>query len=154
MCFLLLAWHANALQSESEEKNFSNFEGLYAVTVSFWNDTPTSQWFLNLSKNSRNPAYICLFKVIIETLKNMFKVQNKNTRTKTIHKQPNLCKAESWCFYYEFWTYFTPTFSVSIVDFEQGNVRGECFSVVFVLTLITINNFQEKNSDLLRINKH
>ena len=33
--FLLLAWHANALQSESEEKYFSNFEGLYTVTVSF-----------------------------------------------------------------------------------------------------------------------
>ena len=58
----------------------------------------------------------------------MFKVQNKNTRTKTIHTQPNLCKAESWCFYYEFWTYFTPSFSVSIVDFEQGNV---CFCANF-----------------------
>ena len=42
---------------------------------------------------------------------NMFKVNNKNTRT------------SFWCFYCWLWTYFTPFSSVSIVDFEQANVN-------------------------------
>ena len=47
----------------------------------------------------------------------MFKVDNKNTRTTSLML---FC-----CFYCLLWTYFTPFFSVFIVDFEQVNVTWE-----------------------------
>ena len=42
---------------------------------------------------------------------NMFKVNNKNTKTTPM--------ASFWCFYWELWTYFTPCSSVFIVNFEN-----------------------------------
>ena len=59
-------------------------------------------------------------KTIIETLAkkvwNMFKVNNKNTRTTSL--------TSFWRFYYLLWTYFTPFTSVSINDFEQVMLAG------------------------------
>ena len=55
----------------------------------------------------------------------MFKVCNKDTRTTL---------ASFWCLYCELWTYFTPCFSVSIVNFEHGNAgwAGVEFAVSIV----------------------
>ena len=53
----------------------------------------------------------------IETVKkvwNMFKFNNKNTRT--------LSLTSFWCFIVNFWSYFTPFSCIFIVDFEQVNV--------------------------------
>ena len=44
-------------------------------------------------------------------VRNMFKVNNKDTRTTSV--------TSFWCLYCQFWTYFTPFFSVSIVDVQQ-----------------------------------
>ena len=59
-------------------------------------------------------------KTIIETLAkkvwNMFKVNNKNTRTTSL--------TSFWRFYCLLWTYFTPFTSVSINDFEQVMLAG------------------------------
>ena len=50
---------------------------------------------------------------------NIFKVNSRSTRTTPL--------ASFWCFQCELWTYFTPFSGVSIVDFEQVNVRWvEC----------------------------
>ena len=45
----------------------------------------------------------------------MFKVNNKNTRTKSM--------TSFWCFYCHLRTYFTSFSSVSDFDIEQVNVR-------------------------------
>ena len=42
----------------------------------------------------------------------MLKVNNKDTKTAS--------SLSPWCFYCLLWNYFTPCFSVSVVDFEQG----------------------------------
>ena len=47
----------------------------------------------------------------------MFKGNNKNTKMTSM--------MSFWCFYCSLRTYFTPFFSVSIVDFEQVNVSWE-----------------------------
>ena len=44
----------------------------------------------------------------LEKVWNMFKVNNKNTRTASL--------MSFWWFYYQFWTYFTPFSSVSIAS--------------------------------------
>ena len=45
---------------------------------------------------------------------NIFKVNNKDTRTTSL--------SSFWCLYCYLWTYFSPSSSVSIVDFDQVNV--------------------------------
>ena len=44
----------------------------------------------------------------------MLKVNNENTRMTSF--------TSLYCFYCKLWTYFTPSTSVSIADFEQANV--------------------------------
>ena len=44
-------------------------------------------------------------------VRSMFKVNNKDTRTTSV--------TSFWCLYCQFWTYFTPFFSVSTVDVQQ-----------------------------------
>ena len=46
-------------------------------------------------------------------LSNMFKVNNKNTRTTSL--------TSFWCFHLKLWIYFTP-FNISIVNSEQVNI--------------------------------
>ena len=60
----------------------------------------------------------------------LLKVNNRNTRTrceicskltiKTLERRSTLL-ASFWCLYCQLWTYFTPSSSVFIVNFEQAN---------------------------------
>ena len=61
----------------------------------------------------------------------MFKVNNKDTRTTPM--------AFFWCLYCQFWTYFTPCSSASIVNFEQENAG---FHVPFFDYLKRLNRIQ------------
>ena len=61
-------------------------------------------------------TFYCL-KSTIETLEkawDMFKANNKNTRTTSL--------TSFWCCYCELWTYFTHFSSVPVAEFEQANV--------------------------------
>ena len=64
---------------------------------------------------------------------NMFKVNDKNTRTTSL---TFFC-----CFYCSLWTYFTPFSSVSIVNFYRVNVSWVLFTwvkyVIFILFLVS-----------------
>ena len=61
----------------------------------------------------------------------MFKVDNRNTRTrceicwKLTIKTPERWLASFWCLYCSLLTYFTPCSSVSIVNFEQVNNKWD-----------------------------
>ena len=64
----------------------------------------------------------------------MFKVSNGNTRlrceicSKLTRKTPERRQASFRCLYCEFWTYFPPCSSVSIVNFNQVNT-GSSISI-------------------------
>ena len=61
----------------------------------------------------------------------MFKVNNKNTRTRSL--------TSFWCCYCWLLTYFTPFFSISIVDSEQVNFSWEkCVQNPSLFVIITI----------------
>ena len=66
---------------------------------------------------------------------NLFKVKNKDTRTKSL--------ASFWCLYCKLWTYFTPFSSVYIVahfdhTFDCGG-KDLLFSVLFLKNYIIFN---------------
>ena len=48
----------------------------------------------------------------------LFKVNNRNTRTKLTIKTPERCQASFWCRYCYLWIYFTPCSGVFIVKFH------------------------------------
>ena len=63
----------------------------------------------------------------------MFKVNNKDTRTKSL--------ASFWCLYCLGWTYFTPCFSVPFVNFKQVNAG---WVIVHLIQLVS-KGFRDKN---------
>ena len=54
-------------------------------------------------------------------MRNILKANNKNTSATAIRL--------FWCFYCKQWTYFTPFYSVSLVDFESENVSWAIIKV-------------------------
>ena len=74
----------------------------------------------------------------------MFKVNNRNTRTKceicsklTI-KVPERHQASFWCLYCWLWTYFTPYSSVSTVNFEQVNAGWDHLRQGLIYAIISL----------------
>ena len=91
-------------------QNMTFYTFSLSILTTYW-----SQLFMDTTQ----VRFTCS-KTIIETLAkkvwNMFKVNNKNTRTTSL--------ASFWRFYCLLWTYFTPFTSVSINDFEQVMLAG------------------------------
>ena len=81
-----------------------------------------------------------IFKLTLNWLGNlsMLTFTCSKLTTETIEKSVKYVPATSmklfWCFYFEFWTYFTPFSGVSIVNFEQVNVSWD------VLNRFKVNN--------------
>ena len=87
-------------------------------------------WCKNMNASTRpaleldmNPTNICLFKVNKNKVWNVFKVNNKDTRTTSV------MLFYLYCF---LWTYFTFFSSVSIVDFELVNICWEWNKNMFI----------------------
>ena len=95
-------------------------------------------WVGEFLLGSCNPANIYLFKLAGQTLEkgvNMFKVNTKNTRTRSMTPFEWFC-----CFYILLWTYFTYFSNVSIVEFRQVNVGREHF--LLPLCNVSINTMK------------
>ena len=78
-----------------------------------WTIISITKWFLNFQTNKMRSKY-------------MFKVNNRNTKTRYEICSKLTIKASErhqWrrCFHCQLWTYFTSWSSVSIVNFEQVN---------------------------------
>ena len=114
-------------------RNFVDWHNFYTETVPF-NKFPQqkirrnygilrSEWILNAPLGDF-PADIYLLKV-----------NNRNIRT----------MASFWCLYCKLWTYFTPCYSVSIVNFEQVNVGWVLFPSKWIFSKEAISvNMRER----------
>ena len=106
---------------------------LYLLPRAMFNITSSRpfsvKWCHRVSQDSRKhlrwrafwsqPAITCsrLYRNTRTRCGNMFKVNIKDTRTKTM--------VSFWCLYCYLWTYFTPCSCISIVNFKQVNVSWD-----------------------------